>query len=219
MSAARLRRRALLGAGPAYAAGLALHLDGIDNAGTGAHDSSYKNWVDAAGGRTFTQKPSGSEIAFAANHFPFNGANCFYTSLGGKTDWGTIEIVFENDGNSATQMIFKSSSTTYFATVSEKSGAIAFATGGSKSVTRRAGVHTYACNGTDVFVDGVKKTAANVSISWSKGGWGIGAYESNSYFCTGKLYAVRGYDRVLTDAEIANNAAVDAARFGIEVTA
>lgn len=216
------RRRALMGMQKKgktdyVTDGLALHLDAIDNEGTGVHNPTYYDWVDKAGGRVFTQNPSANPIAFADNYFPADGSN-YFTYAAAYTNWKTMEIVVQKSG-SATMAIFatNSSGSNLFGAISYKSNAILFSDGGSRSVPYKSGVHTYTCDGTNVYVDGVKASSADVTVSWtgvpSQGEWDICTWAKHSYKFSGKLYAVRCYNRKLSEEEIANNAAVDAARF------
>lgn len=218
------RRRALMGAkeenAPSYITnGLLLHLDAIDNAGTGVHDSAYFNWVNLANkNQIFQQSPSGSKIAFHDKFFDFNGANYFSFSSEYRK-WSSMEIVYVAD-SSSTEAIFQSysvsdSSTGPIGCISQKSNSILFGGGGALSVAKKTGIHTYACDGTNVYVDGVKMSASNVTITFSgnPSSWIVGTWRSLSYKCTGKIYALRGYSRKLTADEFANNAMVDALRF------
>lgn len=213
------RRRALMAAKKKTPAeyvtdGLGLHLDAIDNDGT-AHDASFYNWVDKIKGTVFTQYPTVTEKPFNTNYFNFDGTQYFVLHNNDKA-WSTIEIVADFYGTK-TELVFKTAptNTSPIGVVSKKSGAICFKGGGSLSAAMQQGRHTYCCDGTSVYIDGVKAQSAGVSSTWSAAGvWTIGYYMPGaSYEMTGNLYAIRCYEKVLSEAEIANNAAVDAARF------
>ncbi len=199
---------------PVYITGSGVNLNAIYNKGT-EHDADYKNWMDFEDNtRIFTQLPSGGELSFQSDHFPFNGSNYFVRTASAKT-WGTMEVVVPK--STATAMIFQTSASTGFGCIATKSNAIVFGAGGTLSVAMQDGVHTYACDGTKVYVDGVEATSANVTISWTaQDNWRIGCYANQTtYKYSNKLYAVRCYDAVLTAADILNNATVDKRNFGI----
>ena len=194
-----------------YVSGLSLWLDAIDNAGTG-HDATYKDWKDKVNGLVFLQ--NGTK-AFESNYFAFTGSE-YFTCTQTKKRWGTIEVVFEST-TSETHMIFSSANSTGSGgTVSCKSGAVLFDAGGAKSATRQSGRHTYTFNGTNIYVDGEQVNGAGITVSWTAepSTWNVGIYGSGTYKLKGKIYAIRCYDKNLTASEIAQNAAVDAARFG-----
>lgn len=61
----------------------------------------------------------------------------------------------------------------------------------------------------------------NINIMPETGAWGsasairLGATSTLAYFLTGKIYAIRIHNRVLTAEEIYNNQQIDAIRFGL----
>lgn len=212
-----LRRRTMITAesgidpNTPYTTGLGLHLDAIDNTGGSGHDSTYYNWRDIVSGIEFVQSPSPYK-EFNSNNFKFDNSHYFKANNQTKKSWGTLEIVI--NGYSGTQVVFQTAgSGQALGIASTKNNAVLFGAGGTKSVAYQDGIHTYTCDGTNVYVDGIKKSSAGVTASWSQDGWVIGTWNPLSYKYTGYVYAVRGYDRVLTEEEIAFNASIDKARF------
>lgn len=211
------RRRAMMGAKSTpleyVADGLGLHLDAIDNKGT-EHDSTYYDWVDKINGYVFDQRPNGSEIAFEPKCFNFTG-NIWFVRTTINLSWNTIEICGEfEETNTSTEVIFQTNNSGSLSTACLKAGNVLFGNGGVKSTKIVYGRHTYCYNGSKVYVDGVEAQTQNTTVSWGTNNTCIGAYASQSqYKLHGKIYSIRCYNRSLSEAEIANNAAVDAARF------
>lgn len=198
-----------------YTSGLALHLDAIDNTGGNGHDATYMDWKDkTSNAYEFIQYPTDSKKAFNNNYFDFD--NSHYFMLTGSTrSWKTVEIVL-SDVSGGTTCVFQTAATGQnpIGTVSTKSNAVLFHAGGAKSVAKQDGIHTYACDGTNVYVDGVVQSPANVTISLSGlTNWRVGGYASGSYKAVCNVHAIRCYDKVLTADEIAFNASIDRVRF------
>ena len=198
-----------------YAPDVVVHFDAIDNTGGNGHDPNYLNWKDLASGYEFIQHSinNGSLIPFEDYYFQFNGANYFSKSLAAHP-WSTMEVVLE--GASGEQCVFASTGNAN-GLIHTKNGKVIFGT--NHAVLAQSGLHTYAWNGTTTFIDGTQSVSSDYN-SWSVlRDWIIGGgsnyFNVASYKYTGKVCAIRLYDRALSADEIAKNSLVDKIRFGI----
>lgn len=82
-----------------------------------------------------------------------------------------------------------------------------------KSLGFTTGKHYY---NSQLWVDGEQQVSTNKKQSWGTKSNYLGSYTSaSSYPFNGKIYALRAYDRILSDAEIRQNWLEDKRRFGI----
>lgn len=215
------RRRELIlsssgGGGVEYVTdGLIMWLDGINNTSEG-HNPGSNIWEDLSGnGHHYTYA---SANTINNDHLQTNGVG--NTFIGFSADESssiksgkTIEIVIAPSSLSAEQFLFGLGN--HPGTCFTKSGNICFsASSAKKSVKMLSGVHYY---NSSLWRDGVLQSNTNVNDSWGNvnnslfryayGGW--------SYQFNGMVYAIRIYNRTLTDAELMQNWLMDKARFGI----
>lgn len=219
-----------------YATNDLIHFwDGINNTLNG-HDSSTTTWYDLIGTNnlvntntgTYTWDESGVNFANTKNQ-EFEGAETS-DKCGGKT----IEVVFTPsasqtsivavpfyDSSNATQAFGKitlfndntfnvkgESSNTYASGLSAMTDIRSI----SASFTDDTTINKAYSNGTSR-----SSSAYTHSLSNSTTNMVLGSGEKgiNNYRFSGKVYAIRIYDRILTDAEVASNYAIDVARFGL----
>lgn len=216
------RRRALMGQVQAVdpfslyvTNGLVLWLDGIKNTASG-HDASATYWEDLSG--------NGHDYGYNANNIIYdkyldvNGAggylrNALTQSERSAIIAGTVEIVYDaaNTGTNALMVLPLGNVKN---TISRKNGSMLFRGSGSNlSIGILTGVHTY-CS--EMYRDGEAASNTNVSISWNNSaGDRLFMFWDGSYQFKGHVYALRVYDRILTESEIIQNFKVDKIRFEI----
>jgi len=205
---------------------LIAHWDGIDNAGKGVHDPEAAVWKDLRGDLDLTLTDKGSWNALG---------NALYVSgmgaqgLRATPAYQTIEIVYRMT-TSGGRLMFVSGIQSRIVCLDAVSGSqnkkLYF---DGADTTKRItwpldtnGVYTAAATYTDnavanVFCNGVSSAGDTGKNTWGLGGGKVAlggrmATESSAIW-TGEIYAIRLYDTVLTEAELAANRAVDAARF------
>lgn len=216
------RRRAMMASGPHsptiddyVKSGIVFWLDGIENTRNG-HDAASSKWYDLSSSQRNVTYNSGSVIG--ADCCIPNGSMSVTRDSGISTSY-TIEVVVELISTGGPQMIMPWKGNNYGTVWIGTSGVFycsAGGSGGAKGVTMPAGINTYAARGkANISINGVATTIINNNSTWSNTANCIGYYTS-AYpdICRSKLYAIRIYNRLLTDAEVAQNAAIDAARFG-----
>ena len=209
---------------------LNLWLDGICNNGKELHSDTLTSWVDISGNCQPTPLGTGNTV----------GTNCI-TSDG--TDNGrmtvpdvdpidltrfTLELIYQKEGvNSENQVIMgRNHLTSYYVNTAGKSlitwiGAKNSYIGGGLDETA---IHTLqlTCTGTTAtaWVDGVK-TVENFEANAQSTNSVLrlfGGAATNVYF-KGSILAVRLHNRILNDAELAQNYEIDKQRFGLAETA
>lgn len=223
--------------------GLVAHFDGVDNAGTGTHNPAATTWADLTGnGNTGTLA---ANVTWAANGW-VNDANCYPVSLGPGTvapttasktftaqfaatpSRGNVRECFFGQYNAAGIAIEHNSGglsdgriRLYYnlgSPVSQEYADITVVAGewASIAATSKPGEQTVWKNGSESqsMADALSGTLAadcNSTIG--------GDISRPAMAFRGTYNAFRLYDRVLTEAEIKVNAAVDAVRFGGKTTA
>ena len=229
---------------------LVCNLDGIRNAGLlKAHDSSAETWINigrAANDATFTAK-DGDTSAWVADGYHFAGGA--FGKLKSKQDMGgsmTVQIVCDvrGDDNSTKWPTFfgnpNDNANIYFS--NKTSGLIHFKADnalGLNSNTRAnvtCGVQVYYLNAALNASESrqIITNDASFEVGWKQGSsgnaigsqtWTFGsAGASQSYwddrYLVGTIKAIRVYNKVLSNAELAANYAIDEVRFftGIPVT-
>ena len=218
--------------------GLIAQWDGIDNAGTGVHNPGAKIWKDLAGNYDLTLLPKGG-WSEEGNALVVNGAAAVCSNA--LPAYSTIEVVYKMkkpDGhilfNSGTDpigafrfVVFNrdnetSGTTGYF------SGALNIASPHvvwdsfdpaairSMSATYGAADVWGGVNVLSVYANGVARNDGSAASSWGTGDGHImigDRAEAGAYPWFGEVYTIRIYSRALSAAEIAQNYAIDVARF------
>ena len=210
--------------------GANLFLDGIWNAGEGVHSDTLTSWVDLSGNCQPTPLNTGNTV----------GTNCIASdgTLNGRMTVPdvnpidlttfTLEVIYKKGSVSkANQVILgRHNKTSYY--VNTSNNALTTWIGGNAQTVAlslsNANVHTLqlTCVGTSAtaWVDGVKTTENYVADAKSTSDplCLFGNARTETCF-NGSIMAVRIHNRILTDAELAQNYEVDKARFGLTETA
>ena len=203
--------------------GLIAQWDGIDNAGTGVHDPESTVWKDLKGSLDMTLTANGSWGSGA--YLNVNGCSAKGTSA--TTSYATIEIYYRSE-NSAGRLMFVSGLQNRIAAFPTTGTYVQFdgkASGGIVSNipvdgADRSVAATYAGNvASVVYCNGVNVSGTTKKETWSvgEGVVMVGARKSteSTYNWYGRIYAIRLYNRALTEAEIAANHAIDVERFHV----
>ena len=201
--------------------GLVLWLDGIKKGNTSGV------WTDQISGHVFT--PYNNSVVFGTDYVSLDGTmNCYLqntTFVTPLASTGTIEIVISDYSATVTQIVYMPGVT----------GGIAFGilnpnhflwTATSPSQKKYPLQDTYRT--ISVFGEGNYATAIANGVSLSSDGtdgWAnvlsgtnfIGKRKSGNSFA-GKIYAIRIYNRRLTESEIIKNQCLDNKRFNLGLT-
>ena len=211
--------------------GLIACWDGIENAGAGVHEDNVAVWKSIVGGYEFTL----TNVTVDANCMTFAGSTSSYGTLS-ATDTastflaaksGTLEIVYRSRTGTGSQVIMQSTGAAGMAfSIWETSKILPYT-----SSSQAAQLSFSFTSGTETnlvavrYVSGAPVTAiANGSAlepangsSWASPGTvtTIGHRDSkaSNYGFAGSIYAIRLYDRQLTNPEILANQALDRQRF------
>ena len=220
--------------------GLIAQWDGIDNQGTGTHDPTATTWKDLVGTNDLTiAQGRGFEwrrgIAFYFDNVS-DGVAAAYGTDGVTPDYRTIEIVYKMTNRKSRILFYGGRQSRYVVFDNDSVGEpdpfnwVYF--DGAVGATRRtpyarvkydeptavAATYDNNDNVTDVFGDGVSRFNGEHTNTWNPGdsrvtlGW-RSLTDGAKYGWAGEVYAIRLYDRALTQAEIARNHAVDVKRF------
>ena len=207
-----------------------LFLDGIWNAGEGVHNDTLTSWVDLSGNCQPTPLGTGNTV----------GTNCI-TSDGMESGRMTVpdldpinlttftlELIYQKEGvNSDNQVIMgRNHLTSYYVNTAGKSlitwiGAKNSYIGGGLDETA---IHTLqlTCTGTTAtaWVDGLK-TVENFEANAQSTNNVLRLFggAATTVCFKGSILAVRLHNRILNDAELAQNYEVDKQRFGLTATA
>lgn len=209
---------------------LLIQWDGIDNAGTGVHDSNATTWKNIAPNATaYDLALTGNGDWSGGKALSVNGASATYDA-GAAPSCKTIEVVFKMTENKGSLLLYGGNQTTR--------QLVAFAQDGTKTkcyceglsgvahpaviwdfnpAAIRSVVATFSNPGqiaSAMFADGVERTDGSHTSGWGLTTQKIvlGAYDTR-YPWVGEVYAVRMYDCVLTPGQIAINHAIDMERF------
>ena len=211
--------------------GLIACWDGIENAGAGVHEDNVAVWKDLVAGREFTL----ADVTVDANCMTFAGSTSSYGTLS-ATDTastflaaksGTLEIVYRSRTGTGSQVIMQSTGAAGMAfSIWETSKILPYT-----SSSQAAQLSFSFTSGTEVnfaavrYVSGAPVTAiangsalspANAS-SWASPGSetiiGNRYTKASANSFPGSIYAIRLYDRQLTDPEILANQSIDQQRF------
>lgn len=224
-------------------AGLLAYWDGINNTGNG-HNSSATTWADLVGGYDLTKVGSGTSWNSDSIQFTgTNGSGYSRSDYWEYPQYSTIEVVLKPESTSTMCVtgIEKSTNTvdgyadTYdtrrFALFSDNT--VGFHGRSGKSYTNpvsggitgiRKLVATY--DGFNIVKAFANNTQLSIgtkthSFTWIEdraiyiGDQSMTTSGSRHYPYNGKLYAIRVYNRILTDAEITKNFNYDNERFSL----
>ena len=211
--------------------GLVACWDGIENAGAGVHEDNATVWKDLVAGREFTL----NNVTVDANCMTFAGNNTSYgilsatdtasTFLAAKS--GTLEIVYRSRTGTGSQVIMQSTASAGMAfAIWETSKILPYTSGSQTSqlsfsftagtVTNLVAVRYVSGAPVAAIANGSALSPANAS-SWASPGSetviGTRHSRSGSNAFPGSIYAIRLYDRQLTDPEILANQSIDRQRF------
>ena len=191
--------------------GLVLWMDGIDKGSTpGA-------WTDKAAGYVFTNV-NGFEDG--SNYVGLNSSSSQYFSNTSfspvNDDTGTIEVVMSDYSNRALVFMPKSLGMLAFGVFGSTDQIISSTSEGKYVINFTTGAKIFSIvNNTRAMVDGA------LAQLGSENAWGgddninyIGRRSSGNYF-TGKIYAIRMYNRQLTQEEMLHNQRLDNKRFNL----
>lgn len=213
--------------------GLIACWDGIENAGIGIHSGTTNIWKDLVGSRDLTLTANGSWSG-AGNALIVSGYSAYASE--GAPAYKTIEVVYRMtstsgrilfwSGNDTTRwVLFDTNGTTgYFdgrtPAVASKKVAWTFDSSAIRTMSATYNdsgiVEAVYGNGEDHSSDGTHSNYWNPGVSKmaignrSPSG---GKNFNSAHNWSGEVYAIRLYDRQLTNAEIAANHNVDVVRF------
>ena len=212
-----LNRRRYMGGGGAPVPtdyiqdGLVFRLDGIDKGSTDG------TWVDLIGGNVFTNNGA---TAFDTYFYFSNNGHMDGTRMECSNQY-TVEACFAPD-SSFSGMVFQ--------TMTQASGKAMYLyldqglfldRSAVYNLNNNVGNNTISLNVNLGVQNGQTISRGTKSDYWgNRGDFNIG-YNSNSsgrFFFTGKIYAIRIYSKLLTQAEMLNNQRVDNTRFNLGLT-
>lgn len=205
--------------------GLVAQWDGINNAGTGVHDSNTSIWKDLKGNLDLTLTANGGWTN--GNALVANGISARCATA--APEYKTIEVVYKRRSNDG-RVLFSGGAVNQFVVFDNA--------GGESNNVYYAGVrytplHKYAFNASEIrfaaaqyddagvavglYMDGESVTTSPKNDTWTAGeGISVGGrYHSSygAYAWYGEVYAIRLYNRRLTAYEMAHNYRVDCKRF------
>ena len=212
-------RRRLLGMMQSYwyvTDGLVLHMDGIEKGATA------NAWTSLVGGHVFT--PVGG-VTFNDNNVELDGVDgkllnhTFITPMIGT---GTIELVVENEDIIAFTTVFSHIDGADFSRLAfgMYQGAARWTTKTSSPVYPVTEARTsISANKNNFYVNGVAQTSNGTGyvITNASANSYIGCRYNHGFerFFAGNIHSIRIYNRLLTQAEVFHNLAIDRKRFGI----
>ncbi len=215
---------------PTYVSnGLMLYLDGIDNNGVGNHSSSLTTWYDLSGNNYhFTAAATGT---FSDKYYVSSNSNCWYlnTTVFNSLSAMTVEVVAQinNAGQGYSYIVAnRSSGPVYNWMLGTKNNQ--YMPHGNAQYLDSV-YFTYGTPFTAVMQvnNAYLKTYINNTISQTNTSFTYGSasakilvgcyYTGATYseYLYGRIYAVRIYNRALTEAELTNNHSLDVSRFDL----
>ena len=204
--------------------GLIAQWDGIDNAGTGTHDPTTNIWKDLKGSLDMTLTAKGSWTKDGNALYVNNGAGAQGTSA--TPAYKTIEVVYKMTDTGG-RIMFTSGIKNRFV-VFDTNGLTKWLYFNGESTDKKIdwtynadevcfAAATYGDSMlSNVYFNGAVKSNGTRANTWVTGDGKVTVGDrarTGAYPWTGEVYAIRLYDRVLTDEEIASNCAIDKARF------
>ena len=209
--------------------GLIAQWDGIDNTGAGVHDPLANIWKDLKGNLDLTLTAQG-RWNYAGNGLSVNAMSAQGSRA--APSYKTIEVVCRMDGGRilfcsglesrivAFDTVAKTSTTKeylemYFAGIKEEFAPFIYFTPDAGEMRYAAATYD------DDSVAGVYRNGARWQGGTQWNDWGVGdgkvaiggRMASESYPWSGEVYAIRLYDRILTEDEIKRNHIIDEMRF------
>lgn len=199
--------------------GIIFWLDGIKNTVNG-HDASATRWDDLSGrGHNY---PYHSSNVIHDDHIATNSRGAALQKVWNMDErnamsrGGTIEIVLSQNSSKVAAII---PITNVVGTTATAAGGVLYFSANAnvkKSLSAPIGEKHY--YNSALWRDGVQQANTNVSDTWTSAGaigWLFSYGQAGSYGFNGDVYAIRIYNRALTDAEMMNNWLLDKERFHI----
>lgn len=199
--------------------GIILWLDGIWNTRTG-HDANAAKWEDLSGnGHDYAYR---ADSVVAQKYCIPNGQMAADIASPTISTTYTIEIVTDIQNTGSAQFVhargnnygtifFNNAANTLWVKTSNTSGQ-------AYGMDAQSGITTYTCqDSTHYFINSVATSRKTGRTSWTATNLTKYLFYYNSsypYPFTSPFYALRIYNRTLTEAEIAQNYAQDVLRFG-----
>ncbi|MCL2341832.1 MAG: LamG domain-containing protein [Firmicutes bacterium] len=206
--------------------GLAAYYDGINNTGSG-HSTTATTWKDLSG--------NGNNGILAGNYTWNNnnikgGTNGFWADCGNNQSTNianeiTMEVLVKKTYDSNQIIIAKNHTNSYYLNTSGNS-AIVYFNNVTYTVTGLFPQNTLALQ-TTTLKSGIAKIYMNGIISAQNSGYTLPANTGNLYMgksqtvvetnspIRSEVYAIRLYNRALSDEEIAQNYKIDKIRYGL----
>ena len=197
--------------------GLMIHLDGIDNTGSG-HSSSATTWADLSG--------NGHDATVGDSYRVVNDKYVQITrtlELAQALTYANvkhIEMIIKLDGTSSTQCVapWTNDNAVYI-----KSAKLQYSSSASKGITLSTDICALSFSTTagltTAYLDGTEPTLdSSTTGTWGSTAFGTRLFGYNSetaYVMAGRIYSVRMYNRVLSPVEIIDNWLIDKKRFGL----
>ena len=218
---ALLRRRIMMGAaGPTpptpswyVSAGLVSHFDGIDKGNTSGR------WESLVGSAYYTLN---THSTAETNAVVMDGAGVITgtnrVSIGGKA--GTIEVCAQYLGSATSCIVLNGSASGQICFIIGAAGYGFCVNGGSNQWnTTKVALFTCSANNDRLVLNGVNG-GTKATNNWSSYSDTIGgrASGSNKYYANIRIYSIRIYNRLLTEAEMLQNQRIDNTRFNLGLT-
>ena len=213
----RIDRKRFLNSGSYIKRGLSHHWDGIDNTGTGVHDSTTGTWKDlCANGLDLTLKASGQWVDNALYGL---GTGIAAQNESNNSYFETLEVVFKNWNPGVSVVLYSGGySIARYCCFDQNYAMWTYrqSSSGFKSTDTDATTLSWVSSN-DVYANGNAIPFETVEDGWNAGTDTIQVGDrmaGTSYPFTGDIYAIRTYYSTQLNAhEIAYNAKVDDARF------
>ena len=212
-----LDRKRFLTSGSYIKRGLSHHWDGIDNTGTGVHDSTTGTWKDlGADGHDLTLKPSGQWVGNALYGL---GTGIAAQNESHNSYFETLEVVFKNWNPGVSVVLYSGGyNISRYCCFDQNYAMWTYrqSSSGFNSTDTDATTLSWVSSN-DVYANGNAIPLETVEDGWNAGTDTIQVGDrmaGTSYPFTGDIYAIRTYYSTQLNAhEIAYNAKVDDARF------
>lgn len=193
--------------------GLVAHFDGIDK----GNDST--KWTSLVGNAYYTLN---THSTVETNAIVMDGAGVITgtnrVSIGGKA--GTIEVCAEYLGTAGSAIVLNGSASGQLCFIIGAAGYGFCVNGGSNQWnTTKASLFTCSANNSRCMLNGTV-VGTKATNNWSSYSDTIGGRSSgsNRYYANIRIYSIRIYNRLLTEAEMLNNQRVDNERFELGLT-
>ena len=204
--------------------GLIMWLDGEKNGQNGEHNDSVTKWYDQTGNEW--DWTASNAFTAGSNYIEFSGDRLQRADIPQNVAMVEIVIAFPtNSSSSSYTAILTGFTDAYPGNVTTHANNIEFHTGTStgsannKKLTRIADTNPHSYNSAGYIDGATSSTFTSGGDSWQYDRPAIGNYRSHDdrgeYPFSGKIYCIRLYSRILTEAEVLENYNVDSVRFGI----